>query len=259
MTDTELARIAKGGHELTLEAPEDAPDTLLRTCSCGGLAIPPDATETEIIRSFMEHIQAAGKKIRIERAAAFADCVYLRPDNFDVVRAQQVRTWRGDGSSWRAIARSSPTRTGTSTPTATSCSAWNCAAWPPHSSARTPTPSPGTEAMPKPIRITEATLRVLIALEECTPPERAYGLWISKKAELPSGTIYPILDRLERAGWIRGQWETVSHRDRHGRPPRRYYELTAGGHGGLRRARAVQTAKASVLRPQAQRQLPETR
>lgn len=105
----------------------------------------------------------------------------------------------------------------------------------------------------KPIRMTRPTLRVLVALDACVPPERAYGLWICKQTGLPSGSIYPILDRLERAGWIRGQWETGSHRERHGRPPRRYYELTAGGRDGLRRALAARPVV------QAQRQVPETR
>lgn len=104
VTNIELARIAKGVHEMSLEPPPDAPDTPLRTCSCGGLTIASDADQAQVFKAFMDHVQAVGKQARIDRAALFADCVYLRPDNFDGIRAQQVRTWCAAGNSWRAIA-----------------------------------------------------------------------------------------------------------------------------------------------------------
>lgn len=55
---------------------------------------------------------------------------------------------------------------------------------------------------------------------------------------LPSGTIYPILRRLERDGLARGRWEAddVAHREQ--RPQRRYYTLTAAGDALLAGARA---------------------
>jgi DNA-binding PadR family transcriptional regulator len=45
--------------------------------------------------------------------------------------------------------------------------------------------------------------------------------------DLPTGTIYPALHRLERAGLIRGSWSVVGGRKR------RSYELTAGGRRAL--------------------------
>ncbi|MGH8879134.1 MAG: PadR family transcriptional regulator, partial [Stackebrandtia sp.] len=45
---------------------------------------------------------------------------------------------------------------------------------------------------------------------------------------LPSGTLYPILVRLERAGWVATAWEDVDA-SAAGRPARRYYRLTADG------------------------------
>jgi DNA-binding PadR family transcriptional regulator len=56
-----------------------------------------------------------------------------------------------------------------------------------------------------------------------------YGFDIMDTAGLPSGTVYPILGRLERAGFVRSRWEshTVAHREK--RPPRRYYEISATG------------------------------
>jgi PadR family transcriptional regulator, regulatory protein PadR len=51
--------------------------------------------------------------------------------------------------------------------------------------------------------------------------------------ELPTGTVYPALHRLERAGLIASEWETVSGRRR------RAYRLTASGRAALREQRAV--------------------
>ena len=53
--------------------------------------------------------------------------------------------------------------------------------------------------------------------------------------DLPTGTIYPALHRLERAGLIASDWETVGGRRR------RAYRLTAAGRAALREHRAVWT------------------
>lgn len=76
-------------------------------------------------------------------------------------------------------------------------------------------------------RITPATRAVLRALLS-DPVGRHYGLELSRAAELPSGTIYPMLARLERYGWIKGKWESVDP-SREGRPRRKYYALTGKG------------------------------
>ncbi|MER5559674.1 PadR family transcriptional regulator [Streptomyces sp. NPDC002506] len=54
----------------------------------------------------------------------------------------------------------------------------------------------------------------------------AWGLSICQTAELGSGTVYPILERLADNGWITSREETDPHP---GRPARRYYELTVAG------------------------------
>jgi DNA-binding PadR family transcriptional regulator len=51
---------------------------------------------------------------------------------------------------------------------------------------------------------------------------------LSRAAGLASGTIHPILARLERAGWLESRWEDVDPREQ-GRPRRRYYQLTPDG------------------------------
>jgi PadR family transcriptional regulator len=51
--------------------------------------------------------------------------------------------------------------------------------------------------------------------------------------DLPTGTVYPALHRLERAGLIASDWETVGGRRR------RAYHLTASGHAALGEQRGV--------------------
>ncbi|MFY1675180.1 PadR family transcriptional regulator [Plantactinospora sp. WMMB334] len=45
--------------------------------------------------------------------------------------------------------------------------------------------------------------------------------------DLPTGTIYPALRRLERAGYVSSAWSIVNGRER------RTYELTGAGHRAL--------------------------
>ena len=60
-----------------------------------------------------------------------------------------------------------------------------------------------------------------------------YGFDIMDRTELPSGTVYPALSRLERDGLVRSHWEDLekAHGDR--RPPRRYYQITTQGSRAL--------------------------
>ena len=51
---------------------------------------------------------------------------------------------------------------------------------------------------------------------------------------LPSGTVYPILRRLDAEGCVRSKWEKEGVARREQRPPRRYYELTGAGKRLLR-------------------------
>ena len=56
-----------------------------------------------------------------------------------------------------------------------------------------------------------------------------HGFDIMDATQLPSGTVYPILGRLERDGYVRSRWEAQTTASREKRPPRRYYEGTAAG------------------------------
>ena len=57
---------------------------------------------------------------------------------------------------------------------------------------------------------------------------RQYGYDLMKAARLPSGTLYPMLARLQEEGLVTSEWEPPPA-DGAGRPPRKYYRLTAEG------------------------------
>jgi DNA-binding PadR family transcriptional regulator len=77
----------------------------------------------------------------------------------------------------------------------------------------------------------------------------SYGFDIMDRTELPSGTVYPALSRLERDGFVTSHWEdpVKAHGDR--RPPRRYYRITAEGERALREALARFHALKPLGRP----------
>ena len=64
-------------------------------------------------------------------------------------------------------------------------------------------------------------------------PRHGYAIMEALRAgsggqfDLPTGTIYPALRRLERAGLVRGTWDEAGGRRR------RVYELTAAGRRAL--------------------------
>jgi DNA-binding PadR family transcriptional regulator len=75
-----------------------------------------------------------------------------------------------------------------------------------------------------------STEAVLTALQDSVP-EKAYGWDIMRAAAVGSATIYPILRRIEEAGWVEGAWDDSAAL---GRPRRRYYRLTPLGEQVIR-------------------------
>jgi DNA-binding PadR family transcriptional regulator len=75
----------------------------------------------------------------------------------------------------------------------------------------------------KPLSFTAVT--VLQALADGSQ----YGFDIMDSTGLPSGTVYPILGRLEEGGYLRSSWQAAAEAKKAKRPPRRYYELTTAG------------------------------
>ena len=70
-----------------------------------------------------------------------------------------------------------------------------------------------------------ATRSVLSALSEAAP-DWSHGYDLCRKTGLKSGTLYPLLIRLEAQGWLQAEWLPAEA----GRPPRHAYRLTAIGH-----------------------------
>jgi PadR family transcriptional regulator PadR len=87
------------------------------------------------------------------------------------------------------------------------------------------------------LRITTAVGAVLAALL-ADPDGDRYGLELMQAAGLPSGTLYPVLSRLEKAGWVVAEWERIDPAVE-GRPARRYYRLTPDGVAAARRELAA--------------------
>jgi PadR family transcriptional regulator PadR len=77
------------------------------------------------------------------------------------------------------------------------------------------------------MRITGPLLKVLREMA-ADPGREIYGLELSRATGLKSGTLYPLLDRLESVGWVRSRWEDAGLKDRTA-PRRRFYLLTATG------------------------------
>jgi DNA-binding PadR family transcriptional regulator len=75
--------------------------------------------------------------------------------------------------------------------------------------------------MKLPIRMTYATALVLEAIDQ----GHVYGFDIIDATRLRSGTVYPLLRRLEECGLVRSKWERIGEARRANRPARKYYEL----------------------------------
>ena len=73
--------------------------------------------------------------------------------------------------------------------------------------------------------MTVALERVLRAFLD-DPTAARYGYDLMKAASLPSGTLYPLLARLEHQKLVTSTWETPQQ---DGQRPRKYYRLTGEG------------------------------
>jgi PadR family transcriptional regulator, regulatory protein PadR len=74
-------------------------------------------------------------------------------------------------------------------------------------------------------QLTPQTMKVIQAVYD---EPGSSGADICRAAGLPSGTVYPILARLEDAGWLGSAWETGDPAML-GRPRKRFYHLTGDG------------------------------
>src|SRR5215831_12441206 len=95
------------------------------------------------------------------------------------------------------------------------------------------------------LRLTYPTAIVLLAVSRGF----RHGFDIMDASGLKSGTVYPILRRLEDAGMLRARWESVTDARDAQRPPRRYYQITGAGSQALREAHDRYPGLARSLAP----------
>jgi DNA-binding PadR family transcriptional regulator len=74
-------------------------------------------------------------------------------------------------------------------------------------------------------RPSKAALKLLAALAE-SPAQWRHGYDITIATGLKSGTLYPLMIRLEQSGLLEAMWQPPAMP---GRPPRHAYRLTAAG------------------------------
>jgi PadR family transcriptional regulator PadR len=96
------------------------------------------------------------------------------------------------------------------------------------------------------IRMTLSTLLVLRSFLD-HPGQAMCGADIHRATGMPSGALYPILRRLEKAGWAVSAWEDWVPATG-GRPARRFYNLTPGGkQAAAERFAALAPARAAIV------------
>ncbi len=80
------------------------------------------------------------------------------------------------------------------------------------------------------IELLQGTLDLLILQALGWGPEHGYGIGQAIRSrsgevlQVETGSLYPALHRLEKAGWIRSEWRASEHNQR-----AKYYGLTAAG------------------------------
>ncbi|WP_157408521.1 PadR family transcriptional regulator [Actinoplanes sp. N902-109] len=79
-----------------------------------------------------------------------------------------------------------------------------------------------------------------LLIASASQQENLWGLRICERTGLGPGTIYPILERLQRVGWVSSSMEPGRPS---GRPPRRYYTVTGTGQEKYRAALDARNAR----------------
>lgn len=104
------------------------------------------------------------------------------------------------------------------------------------------------------LRITVAVAQLLRAFLE-SPAEPRYGYELMRLTGFPSGKLYPMLAKLERAGWLLRERENIDPVAA-GRPARRLYRLSPDAAAAARRELAALSQQVSppavvgALRPE---------
>jgi PadR family transcriptional regulator, regulatory protein PadR len=98
------------------------------------------------------------------------------------------------------------------------------------------------------IRLSYQALQVLRLFLDKPTQEQTGGEIISA-CRLASGTVYPLLLRFERVGFLESRWE-AGNASELGRPRRRYYRITGDGQAAVQDAIRVLAPTAAFLTPE---------
>ena len=90
------------------------------------------------------------------------------------------------------------------------------------------------------LRVTMVIMDVLDVITNSPPDNPAWGLRLCEVTGYGTGTIYPAVDRLMKAGWIEDRWEEPAPADR---PRRRYYAITSAGRAAYQEALSARAAR----------------
>jgi len=77
------------------------------------------------------------------------------------------------------------------------------------------------------VRITGAFVRTVWFFAD-NAQQKYCGAEVMRALGLPSGTVYPLLTRMVKSGWLTRELEDVDPR-KVGRPAKRFYQLTPAG------------------------------
>ena len=114
-------------------------------------------------------------------------------------------------------------------------------------------PQPAANIWP----ITRMTIPMLAVLAVLVDGDGWFGLRIAEATAMRTGTVYPILARLEAADWVTSTWEDKDDPGENRDPgaKRKYYQLTPQGRESalaalrLREKALAETHQASVAQP----------
>ncbi len=103
---------------------------------------------------------------------------------------------------------------------------------------------------PKPGSVVQGTLDMLILKTVALQPMHGYGVGLRIEQisrgvfQVNAGSLFPAFRRLERQGWIRGEWRATENNRR-----AKYYMLTDAGRKKLKsEAREWQAQSAAIAR-----------
>jgi DNA-binding PadR family transcriptional regulator len=96
------------------------------------------------------------------------------------------------------------------------------------------------------IRMTGVVWDILDVLANSPSDDPPWGLRICELTGYGTSTIYPALDRMLKAGYVKDHWEDPAPVDR---PRRRSYELTASGRQWMAEAARVRSERRARWAP----------